>query len=282
MSCDVLHYRDIDRFHDEYYLANKPVVLRGIREAKPLKVFEWSTDYLARVMAEKKVPVLKTRTGFLSYERDTVEMPFSEFVARSFGAPDERDPDLRYYFKNPTTLLPEGLDDSIQIEALAPYLERSILKNVWISGTALTVGLHFDAAENLNFQLKGRKLFVLYPPGVRAFYPMPMFSQTAHISRVFRNGPNPDLNQFPRFDPSRAVNVEMLEGDVLYLPAYWWHQVHSEGEENVNLNFWWMPSLKKQALNWNQALRGHFQLLLRYLKFRSIQKAPPTSQGQPT
>jgi hypothetical protein len=280
MSCDVLHFRDIARFHDEYYLRNRPVVLRGVREAKPLKIFDWSTEYLARAMADKKVPVLKTRTGFLSYERDVTEMPFSEFVARSFGPPDQRDPELRYYYKNSTDLLPEGLDDSAQIEALAPYLRRSILKNLWISGTALTVGLHFDAAENLNFQLKGKKRFVLYPPGVRAFYPMPMFSQTAHISRVFRDGPTPDLRAFPRFDPKQAVPIEMLEGDIIYLPAYWWHQVHSEGEENVNLNFWWMPSARKQLLNWNQALRGHVQLALRYLKFGNLQKAPPMKDEQ--
>jgi ribosomal protein L16 Arg81 hydroxylase len=105
-----------------------------------------------------------------------------------------------------------------------------------------------------------------------------MFSQTAHISGVYRDGPEPDLALFPRFDPESGVRIELQAGEVLYIPAYWWHQVQSLGEENVNLNFWWFPSLKKQLGNWNQALRGHAQLGLRLLKFGSIQKAPQQTE----
>jgi hypothetical protein len=274
MSVDILPYSELSRFHRDYYTPNRPVVLRGLREARPLKIFQWSADYFRPVMGEKKVPVLRTSTGFLSYERDVTELPFSEFLARTFG--EQRDPGVHYYFKNTVDMLPKGHDDSALLEPLARYTTRALIGNLWMSGPGLTVGLHFDAAENFNFQLRGRKLFTLYPPGVRAYYPMPMFSQTAHISRVFRGGPTLDLAAFPRFDPSRAVPVELEAGDVLYLPAYWWHQVESRGEENVNLNFWWLPAVHKQLLNWNQALRGHTQLLLRYARFGNITKAPPT------
>jgi hypothetical protein len=274
MQIDTLHCSEIGRFHEQFYRRNQPVVLRGLRELAPLRIFDWSAAYFGNVLGDTEVPVLKTTTGFLSYERDVSEMPFSEFVARSFGA--LREPGVRYYYKNPLDLLPKGHDDSDRLAPLAPYLARAVVRNLWISGAGLTVGLHFDAAENLNFQLRGRKLFTLFPPGVRGFYPMPMFSQTAHISRVFREGPVPDLRRFPRFDPTRGVSIELEAGDVLYLPAYWWHQVESRGEENVNLNFWWLPSLRKQVRYGNQALRGHVQLVLRYLRFGNLQKAPPT------
>jgi lysine-specific demethylase 8 len=269
---DVLEYRDFHRFRSTYYLANKPVVIRGVRESNPLNIFRWSAGYFEHVMGDTVVPVLSTTTGFLSYERDVSPMPFREFVKRSFG-PDATQA-VRYYFKNPTTMLPAGHDDSLQIAGLDAYIRRAITGNLWISGSGLTVGLHFDAAENFNFQLRGHKGFSLYPPGTRPYYPLPMFSQTAHISGVYRTGPNPDLRMFPRFDPSRALDVDMHEGDVLYLPAYWWHQVRSHAAENVNLNFWWLPSIAKQMANWNQALRGHVQLGLRLLKHGSIQSAP--------
>jgi hypothetical protein len=274
-ACDVLSYRDFGHFHERYYLRNRPVVIRGIREARPFKIYDWSADYFAHVMGDKVVPVLTTTTGFLSYERNVTPMKFAEFVARSFGK--NPDSDIRYYFKNPTTLLPQGHDDTDQIAGLASYIAKAVTGNLWISGSGLTVGLHFDAAENFNFQLRGRKAFWLYPPGVRSYYPLPMFSQTAHISGVFRNGLNPDLSVFPRFAPSKGMRVELEAGDVLYLPAYWWHQVESLGDENVNLNFWWIPALRKQLPNWNQALRGHFQLAIRLLKFGNIQKAPAES-----
>jgi hypothetical protein len=272
MSCALLHADELHRFEAEFLARNRPVVIRGLPERHPAKIFDWSVSYFEEVLGDTEVPVLSTETGFLSYERDVVKLPYREFVARSFGA--KADPKLRYYFKNPTALLPEGHDDSEQLPVLGRYTRRALLRNLWISGGQITVGLHFDAAENFNFQLRGDKTFDLYPPGVRAYYPMPMFSQTAPISRVFREGPGLDPARYPRFDPSKVVRVRLQAGDVIYIPAYWWHQVTSHGEENVNLNFWWLPSVTKQLSNPNQALRGHAQIALRYLKFGNVQKAP--------
>lgn len=272
MAIDLLDYSEMGSFASQYYVPNRPVVIRGIRKQRNLGIFQWSVDHLASLVGAKKVPVMATRTGFLSYERNFVDMPFSEFAERMF-VPDP-ETGVRYYYKNPTSMLPSLNDDSMEIEPLRPYISRAVARNLWISSSGLTVGLHFDPADNLNFQLRGNKAFWLYPPGVAPYYPLPMFSQTAHISGVFRNGPDPDFSKFPRFRAENGVRVELQEGDVLYIPAYWWHQVESLGRENLNLNFWWLPRLSKQLANWNQAMRGHAQVLLRYIKYGNIQQAP--------
>ena len=277
MSCDVLEADELHRFVPEYYERNRPVVIRGLPGRFPLKIFRWSAAYFEDVLGDTPVPVLTTETGFLSYERDVTPLPYREFTRRSFGRDVAKG--VRYYFKNPTSLLPARHDDSASLPVLGAYIGRSLLRNLWISGGGITVGLHFDAAENFNFQLKGEKVFDLYPPGVRAYYPMPMFSQTAHISRVFRKGPDPDLTRFPRFRSERVVHVHLKAGEVIYIPAYWWHQVTSLGDENVNLNCWWLPSPKKQLTHPNQALRGHVQVALRYFKFGSMQQAPPAKKS---
>lgn len=272
MVVDTIDYSELQGFHGDYYLRNRPVVIRGLREHMDLEISRWSIAYWTPKMADKVVPVMATTTGFLSYERNFVQMPFSEFAARMFER--EAATGIQYYYKNPTSMLPAGHDDSHRIELLRPYLEKAVARNLWVSSSGLTVGLHFDPADNLNFQLCGSKAFWLYPPGVRAYYPLPMFSQTAHISGVFRNGPDLDSKRFPRFDSSAGVRIELHEGDVLYIPAYWWHQVESLARENLNLNFWWLPKASKQVANWNQALRGHAQVLLRLLKYGNIQNAP--------
>jgi hypothetical protein len=229
-------------------------------------------------MAAKVVPVMTTRTGFLSYEREFVQLPFNEFLDHMFERRAKTG--LRYYYKNPTSLLPDGHDDSERITELAPYIRKSMTRNLWISGRGLTVGLHFDPADNLNFQLRGHKRFALYPPGVKRYYPLPMLSQTAHISGVFRKGPELDQEQFPKFLPDTVTEVELNEGDVLYIPAYWWHQVESLGSENVNFNCWWLPRIQKQVRNLNQAMRGHVQVGLRLLRHGNIQQTPlPKSTG---
>ena len=36
-----------------------------------------------------------------------------------------------------------------------------------------------------------------------------------------------------------AIDVHVGEGDLLYLPPFWWHEVLSSGAENVAYNHWW-------------------------------------------
>jgi hypothetical protein len=278
VTCDILKPSELGRFRSDYYDRNRPAIIRGLADEHRYKVFEWSAEYFKGVLGDKPVPVIETDTGFLSYERDVTPMPYREFAERSFGPARQRT--TLFYFKNSTKILPSGHDDSESIDVLGPYIAKSVMRNLWISPGGITVGLHYDHAENFNFQLRGEKTFTLYPPGVRAYYPMPMFSQTAHISRVFRDGPNPDLEKYPRFDPKAAIDIELRAGDVLYLPAYWWHQVSSHGEENVNLNFWWFAPAWKQLRWWNQALRGYYQLAARYVQQGALTAAPAAKKAQ--
>ena len=273
-SVERVEYSQLARFYRAHYAKNEPAVITGVPDAHALNIFKYSPEYLEAALGQREFPILSTDNQFLSYERDSQPMPFAEFVTKTFRQqPNGR----QYYFKNPTKLLPDALDDSGNITQLAPFFTDSIMRNLWISRGTITVGLHFDAAENLNIQIRGRKRFTLYPPGTHRYYPCPMFSQTAHISRVFREGPALDRARFPKFDPSRAREVVLEEGEILYLPAYWWHQVTSLGDVNINLNTWWWPALRKQVRNWNQALRGYSQVALRYLAFGNIVSAPKRS-----
>ncbi len=264
-------YPELPGFYERHVAHNEPAIIVGVPQHHDLQIFRFTPEYLEQRLGDVQFPVLETDTGFLSYERDTTPMTFREFVRRTFR---EREGSVRYYFKNGTKSLPAGLDDSAAISGLSRFFTKSVLKNVWISQGTITVGLHFDAAENLNIQIRGRKRFVLYPPGTRGYYPCPMFSQTAHISRVFREGPALDGARFPKFDPTKAREVVLEEGEILYLPAYWWHQVTSLGDVNININTWSFPSVRKQLMHPNQALRGHYQLLARLLAFGDVSKAP--------
>jgi hypothetical protein len=270
-----IRYPELARFREHHLLPNEPAIIVGVPQHHALKIFRFSPEYLADALGDREFPVLMSPTGFLSYERDTQVMKFSDFVRLTFH---EQDPSSNYYFKNSTKALPPGLDDSGQITGLADFFTKSVIKNLWISRGSNTVGLHFDAAENLNIQLMGRKRFMLYPPGTAGYYPCPMFSQTAHISRVFREGPDLDSKRFPAFDPSKGREVILEQGEILYLPAYWWHQVTSLGDVNLNINTWNLPTLSKQLVNWNQAVRGHYQILSRYLAFGDVTKAPPSQR----
>ena len=53
---------------------------------------------------------------------------------------------------------------------------------------------------------------------------------------------SPDLNRFPLFSQANRLKCTLSPGDVLFMPAFWWHEVQSQPDttENRNLavNYW--------------------------------------------
>ncbi|PFX26520.1 Short transient receptor potential channel 6 [Stylophora pistillata] len=51
----------------------------------------------------------------------------------------------------------------------------------------------------------------------------------------------PDYQRFPKFKEAQALNCTINEGDVLFMPSFWWHEVQSypskEEPRNVAVNF---------------------------------------------
>lgn len=52
----------------------------------------------------------------------------------------------------------------------------------------------------------------------------------------------PDLERFPNFAKARRVHCVLRPGDVLFMPAFWWHEVQSYPDKvegrNLAVNFW--------------------------------------------
>jgi hypothetical protein len=101
--------------------------------------------------------------------------------------------------------------------------------------------LHFDLTENFLVVLRGTKRVLLFAPSEsRHLYPFPVTAKTPHMSHV--DPIAPDLAAFPDYAQARGVEVELAAGEMLYVPAFWWHHVRSYGL-NIALNFWYLPAL---------------------------------------
>ena len=65
----------------------------------------------------------------------------------------------------------------------------------------------------------------------------------------------PDLRRFPAFTQARPRTCRVEEGDVLYLPSRWWHEVESHGDDEgktIGVNYFFRPFFHK--LGFNEAL----------------------------
>ena len=96
---------------------------------------------------------------------------------------------------------------------------------------------HYDLTHNAYVQVCGWKRFVLFDPAYGpCLYPFPVAHPMDRCARVDLE--HVDLQRFPRLASARAVAVVLGPGDLLVIPAGWWHHVQTLTEDSVSVSFW--------------------------------------------
>lgn len=134
-----------------------------------------------------------------------------------------------------------------ELSTLIAPLERALRRNrsgrwnLWMGSGGNRINTHYDEPENFYFVLMGSKEFQLFPPEQSAnLYPGPLHEGHGGVTGSLVDAWNPDARAFPRFSEAEAhsVRYRLSAGDMLYLPARWWHNVASTGI-NLSANYWW-------------------------------------------
>jgi len=147
--------------------------------------------------------------------------------------------------------------------------------NLWL-GDGLTVGkLHFDPFENLLAMVSGSKRFTLYHPWhnedlyeghIReaeldfdsrsgSFRRVKLLNTTAMVMSPV-DVAAPDYSRYPLFARAVPITCDVGPGDILYVPAFHWHEVQSSPGDryesgalaglNVAVNMWFKPVFDKE------------------------------------
>ncbi|CBN77138.1 conserved unknown protein [Ectocarpus siliculosus] len=109
--------------------------------------------------------------------------------------------------------------------------------NLWMGAMETTTNLHYDANHNLLFVLKGSKRVALLPPDMTAgVHAMPVFSESANHSGLqpAETAAVVDGDEAAR---KGAVYADVAEGEAIFIPEGWWHQVFSS-RGTVAVNVW--------------------------------------------
>jgi hypothetical protein len=134
--------------------------------------------------------------------------------------------------------------EDVQLERLLPE-ERLYTVWAWFSGRGVRTWLHYDnnGCHNFNAQLQGEKRCSLFSP-----------SALAAMAPFALGAGNPAHNC-----SSRDIELELAQGgidhasvtswdatlrqgDLLFIPAWWWHSFEHVGAFNANVNVWWKPT----------------------------------------
>ncbi len=115
-----------------------------------------------------------------------------------------------------------------------PGFDRFAHGKLWIGMKGVVMPLHYDSTDNFYVPFFGRKKVVLVEPGhVEELGRFPNGHPLAGSARA-----DVDLDVL---DDLQIFETVIAPGDVLYLPANWWHQFEQPFEDTGALNFWTPP-----------------------------------------
>jgi hypothetical protein len=256
---------------DKYVQWNRPLVFRGLHEQMS-KGNAFDLDFFSRVIGERRVEIVRSPTRKLKWHpRD--RFPFDRVTFDEFRTCHEAEG-----FDGPRTYLQDDIGNFPELRRHfddPPYFTDRAIKRrkLWVSGAGISVPLHYDPVEQLHWVLHGRKRFLCFRPGVRDYYPYGAFSNAPIMSRV--DAEAPDLQVFPRFGHTTAVEIEVGAGELLYLPPFWWHQVISLEDLNVSINWAWFATPGKTLRYVHEFGRCIFHLLWQRRRINEAARANP-------
>jgi jumonji domain-containing protein 7 len=208
---------------------------------------QWSPEYLISLIGAKPVTVSVSANGKFSYDPSGKKisdsfseqtMSFAE-AARQIAA-EESDRQLYVMQQSIPVKFPELMRE-IRVPQWVPNINETSI-NLWFGRNSVTP-LHYDATNNFFAQQYGEKHFTIFAPSDTArLYPHPIDSKMAHLSSVDLD--HPDLRAYPDFSLARPIRFTVKAGELLFLPAFWWHQVRSPAV-STSVSIWWMPELQQ-------------------------------------
>ncbi|XP_050825490.1 tRNA wybutosine-synthesizing protein 5 isoform X3 [Gopherus flavomarginatus] len=235
-----------ERFQQDIYPLRKPAVLKGIDLGTCTT--KWTVDYLSQTAGTKEVkihvstvPQMDFLSSWCTFLTLCVTLPFDVFVRRAAEVKHKEyfiSEDEKYYLRS---LGEDPRKDIADIRKQFPSLAEDIripeyfekeqfFSSVFrISSAGLQLWTHYD--------ITGKKRVILYNPR-----DAPYLYLSGTKSEVL-NVDNPDLEKYPLFMKARRYECSLEAGDVLFIPALWFHNVISE-EFGVGVNVFWkhLPS----------------------------------------
>lgn len=129
--------------------------------------------------------------------------------------------------------------------------------NMFVSPGGHNSVLHYDAMDGTLMQMYGTKKVVLFPPSqTYNLYPFPIYTHFKHglklrcwFSQVYPE--KPDFTSFPKLKQALEHKREAIlnQGDILYIPAGWWHEIIALGDGMVcSVNRFWKVYPTSRAL----------------------------------
>ncbi|HEY9640048.1 MAG TPA: cupin-like domain-containing protein [Coleofasciculaceae cyanobacterium] len=257
-----------DLFVRRYQMPGVPVILTGIVSPD----WNWTLEYLCNQLGNQSF--LLRRYGQERYQQDkrtwtsigsgvppeTQSFATYAELLRSREA-HEQDIYLAKCSIENTPLAQTAAIEQIQSHLHQLGLQPASRMNLWVGPGGHMECLHYDPTDGTLIQLHGSKQVALFPPSQTAnLYPFPVYVHLWHgmkvrswFSQVYPD--RPDFAAFPRLRQAlnHRYDLVLQQGEVLYIPSGWWHEVTALGDEMVcSVNRFWKVPTHRAWLSWQR------------------------------
>ncbi|CAH1253850.1 KDM8 [Branchiostoma lanceolatum] len=211
-------------FHTLYVSRHKPVVIKGAAKYWPAYT-KWTDEYLTEKFGD-------VTFNMETKDDDKVNLP-----------PSRKLKDFLKVYQEKDLYLVDEVHPGMREDVILPLCLRCeemsskfFVSYYWHSSGNTSSSLHIDTDENMLCVIRGSKKAILVSP----VYSNDLYADDANLLGV---SPVPadkvDLEKFPRVMNVRYHLANMEEGDMLYLPQMWWHQIDSGGGRQQAVALWW-------------------------------------------
>jgi hypothetical protein len=99
---------------------------------------------------------------------------------------------------------------------------------LWAGGKGAMTGFHNDDEENVLCQIEGQKTVYMMPPTARS---------ALRVNCRYDSGTECcDSTAADVMDHPALQTFVLHPGDMLYIPKYWFHEVHTTGDASISIN----------------------------------------------
>lgn len=232
-------------FRQHIHTRRRPTIITG--EKIGTVVDRWTSEYLATAVSDTPVSIHVSsdrRLNFLSKNFLYKTLAFDELIHRASRESNEdcfMCADEKYYLRSlGADVRKDKSDIQRQFPKLADDLiipnyfdqERFFSSVFRISSHGIQIWTHYDTMDNILIQIRGRKRVVLFPPNDAL--KMYLSGDKSRVIDVHA----PDTNVFPDFYKAERYEVTLEPGDILFIPALWFHNTEALGF-SVSVNVFW-------------------------------------------
>jgi jumonji domain-containing protein 7 len=243
-----------EEFYREYVAPAKPCIITDFSlDWKAMD--EWSIPCLEKRLGDSLLTVNVTPDGRADAVKDGKfvmaeerKMTFGEFMNEARDTSSNQSVYLSYQNNNMREQAGVLMEDvTVGDEWSQNVFGEPEAVNLWVGDHKNVSSPHMDFFENIYSVIRGQKIFTLMPPTDMWCVYKTMYPAYRHkyskadgwsVERVEDDlstpwipiDPNePDFDKYPRFSHATCLRVTVREGETLYLPSMWYHQVEQQG-----------------------------------------------------